>query len=67
MSKVIKGGMVCTADRTWKADVLVEGETITQIGPDLSGDEYVDAEGLEHLPGDPCGRRRRCVRDPRCD
>ncbi|TWB86001.1 hypothetical protein FB106_1431, partial [Synechococcus sp. Ace-Pa] len=28
MTKVIKGGMVCTADRTWKADVLIEGEVI---------------------------------------
>ena len=25
-TKVIKGGTVCTADRTWKADVLIEGE-----------------------------------------
>ena len=30
MSKVIKGGTVCTADRAWKADVLIEGETIKQ-------------------------------------
>ena len=35
MSKVIKGGMGCTADRTWKADVLIEGEIIKQIGEDL--------------------------------
>ncbi len=34
-TKVIKGGMVCTADRTWKADVLIEGEIIKQIGEDL--------------------------------
>ena len=27
-TKVIKNGTVCTADRTWKADVLIEGETI---------------------------------------
>jgi len=26
MVKVIKNGTVCTADRTWKADVLIEGE-----------------------------------------
>ena len=45
MSKVIKGGLVCTADRTWEADVLIEGETIAQIGENLSGDEYIDAEG----------------------
>jgi dihydropyrimidinase len=51
MSKVIKGGMVCTADRTWKADVLVEGEVIKQIGEDLVGDEYIDAEGAYVIPG----------------
>ena len=27
MSKVIKNGTVCTADRAWKADVLIEGES----------------------------------------
>ena len=32
MSKVIKNGTVCTADRAWKADVLIEGEVIRQIG-----------------------------------
>ena len=51
MTKVIKGGMVCTADRTWKADVLIEGETIKQIGEDLSGDDYIDAEGAYVIPG----------------
>ena len=33
MSKVIRNGTIVTADRTWKADVLVEGETITGVGP----------------------------------
>ena len=51
MSKVIKGGMVCTADRTWKADVLIEGESIKQIGEGLVGDEYIDAEGAYVIPG----------------
>ncbi|SLN14424.1 D-hydantoinase/dihydropyrimidinase [Pseudoruegeria aquimaris] len=51
MSKVIKGGTVCTADRTWKADVLIEGEVIKQIGEDLKGDEYIDAEGAYVIPG----------------
>ena len=36
MTKVIKGGTVCTADRSWKADVLIDGETIKQIGENLS-------------------------------
>ena len=51
MTKVIKGGTVCTADRSWKADVLIEGETIKQIGENLSGDEYIDAEGAFVIPG----------------
>ena len=51
MSKVIKGGMVCTADRTWKADVLIEDEIIKQIGEDLNGREYIDAEGAYVIPG----------------
>lgn len=51
MSRVIKGGTVVTADRTFKADVLIEGETIKEIGPDLVGDEYVDAEGAYVMPG----------------
>ena len=51
MSKVIKGGTVCTADRAWKADVIIEGETIKQIGEDLAGDEYIDAAGAYVIPG----------------
>lgn len=51
MSRVIKGGTVVTADRTFIADVLVEDETIKEIGPNLSGDEYVDAEGAYVMPG----------------
>ncbi len=51
MNKVIKGGTICTADRAWKADVLVEGETIKQIGEDLTGDEYIDAAGAYVIPG----------------
>ena len=51
MSKVIKNGTVCTADRAWKADVLIEGEVIRQIGENLTGDEYIDAEGAYVIPG----------------
>ena len=43
MSKVIKNGTVVTADRTWKADVLIDGETIKAVGEDLKGDETIDA------------------------
>ena len=51
MSKVIKGGTVVTADRTWKADVLVEGEKIAAIGENLTGDETVDATDAYVIPG----------------
>jgi len=51
MTKVIKNGTVCTADRAWKADVLIDGEVIKQIGEDLKGDEYIDAEGAYVIPG----------------
>ena len=51
MSKVVRGGTVVTADRTWKADVLIEGERIAEVGENLSGDEVVDAEGAYVIPG----------------
>ena len=51
MSKVIKGGTVVTADRSWKADVLIEGEKIAAIGENLTGDEAIDAEGAYVMPG----------------
>ncbi|MDX7949901.1 dihydropyrimidinase [Lichenihabitans sp. Uapishka_5] len=51
MSLVIKGGTVVTADRTFAADVLIEGEVIAAIGPNLSGDTIVDATGCYVMPG----------------
>ena len=51
MSKVIKGGTVVTADRTWQADVLIEDEKIAAVGPNLSGDEVVDASEAYVIPG----------------
>ena len=48
---MIKGGTIVAADRTYEADVLIEGETIAAIGPDLKGDEVVDADGAYVLPG----------------
>ncbi|MCY3984576.1 MAG: dihydropyrimidinase [Roseovarius sp.] len=50
-TKVVKNGTICTADRTWKADVLIEDETISRIGTDIKGDEYIDAEGAYVIPG----------------
>ncbi len=51
MSQVIKDGTIVTADRTFKGDVLVEGEKIKAIGEDLAGDNYLDAEGAFVIPG----------------
>ena len=54
MALLIKSGTLVTAAETFKADLLVEGERIVQIGSDLSapGDsEVVDASGKLVLPG----------------
>ena len=51
MSTLIKNGTIVTADRTYKADVLIEGESITAIGSDLKGDKVIDAAGCFIMPG----------------
>ena len=51
MSMVIRGGTVVTADRSLRADVLIEGETVRAIGPGLSGDTVIDAAGCYVMPG----------------
>ena len=51
MSKVIKGGTIVAADRSYEADILIEGEHIAAIGPNLKGDTVVDAEGAFIIPG----------------
>ncbi len=51
MSTVIKGGTLVSADRTWKADILIEGEKIAAIGENLKGDKVIDAEGAYVIPG----------------
>ncbi len=51
MSKVIKGGTIVAADRTYEADILIEGERISAIGKGLSGDTVIDAEGAYIMPG----------------
>ena len=50
-STVIKNGTIVTADLTYKADVKIEGEVITEIGPNLSGDSELDATGCYVMPG----------------
>ena len=51
MSTVIKGGTILAADRTYEADVLIEGERIAAIGGGLKGDTTLDAEGAYIMPG----------------
>ena len=43
MSTIIKNGTIVTADRSYKADVLIDGERIVEIGESLKGDETIDA------------------------
>jgi dihydropyrimidinase len=50
-TKVIKGGTIVTADRTYEADVLIDGEKIVKIGNNLSGDQVIDATGCYIMPG----------------
>eukprot|EP01037_Dinobryon_pediforme_P013043 gene13043-13144_t len=51
MSILIKGGTIVTATHSYKADVLIEGEVITAIGENLSGDTILDATGKYIMPG----------------
>ncbi|PNY79745.1 dihydropyrimidinase [Deinococcus koreensis] len=54
MTLLIKNGEIITADQRYKADLLVEGETIAQIGENLSapdGAEVIDASGKYVFPG----------------
>lgn len=51
MTKVIKNGTIVTADRTWKADVLIKHGKIVGIGPDLHADHELDATGCYVMPG----------------
>ena len=47
----IKNGTIVTADLTYKADVRVENGVITEIGPNLSGGDTLDATGCYVMPG----------------
>ncbi|WP_062209693.1 dihydropyrimidinase [Aureimonas sp. AU12] len=51
MTIAIKGGTIVTADLTTRADILIKGGRIAEIGPDLSGDETIDASGAFVMPG----------------
>jgi dihydropyrimidinase len=55
MRTLITNGTIVTADGSTAADVLIEGETIAQIGTGLAGsvtaDETIDAAGRWLIPG----------------
>ena len=51
MTRVIKNGTIVTHDLTYKADVLIDNGTIINIGPNLRGDEELDATGCYVMPG----------------
>ncbi|MBU3537018.1 dihydropyrimidinase, partial [Alkalihalobacillus clausii] len=54
MKRLIQNGTIVTASDTYKADLLIEGETIAQIGQQLAVqgvDEIIDASGCFVFPG----------------
>jgi len=56
MRTLIRNGTIVTADASYQADVLIDGETIAQIGRDLAGagigaDDTIDAAGRYVIPG----------------
>ncbi|MBW8011324.1 MAG: dihydropyrimidinase [Chloroflexi bacterium] len=50
---LIKSGTLITAEKSFEANILVEGEKITQVGEnlDVSGAEVIDASGKLVMPG----------------
>jgi dihydropyrimidinase len=48
---VIRGGTVATAEKTFRADVGIEGGRVVEIGTNLSGKRTLDAAGKLVLPG----------------
>jgi dihydropyrimidinase len=53
MKTLIKGGTLVTADKTVSADILIEGETIFQVGENLqiADADVIEATGKFILPG----------------
>jgi dihydropyrimidinase len=53
MPLLIKSGTLITASETFDADILIEGETITEVGLDLDAPdaEIIDASGKLVMPG----------------
>ena len=53
MATLIKNGTFITADETFEADILIEGEKIRLVGKDLAhpSAEVIDAQGKLIMPG----------------
>ena len=54
MSLLIQNGTVVLADRTFAADVLIEGELVKEVRagiPPNAADTILDASGMLLLPG----------------
>jgi dihydropyrimidinase len=54
VSVLIRGGTVVTAEKTFPADILIEGERIRQIAagiPATAAERVIDAAGLLVMPG----------------
>lgn len=53
MGVVLKGGRIVTSEKTYLADLRIEGEKISAIGENLvqEGDRVIDVEGSLVLPG----------------
>ena len=48
---VIRGGTVATAEKTFRADVGIQGEKIVELGNNLTGRKIVEAAGKLVMPG----------------
>ncbi|MBQ0018177.1 MAG: dihydropyrimidinase [Clostridiales bacterium] len=53
MKKIIKNGMIATDTEVFEGDILIDGEKILEVGPNLQADdaEIIDAAGKYVLPG----------------
>jgi dihydropyrimidinase len=48
---VIRGGTVVTAEKTLRADIGINGETIAAVQPGVTGERTIDATGRLVMPG----------------
>src|SRR6266571_9146051 len=53
MKTIIKNGRIVTAGDDYRADILIDGETVTTIGKtlDMEADVVIDASGKLVIPG----------------